>query len=178
MRIYTKFGDKGQTTLLGGTVVTKDNLHVEAYGSVDELNAFIGTVLAFSNIKELSESLTKIQRDLFIIGAELASAEGTKRKGIPPARITELEEEIDKLAGKLPPLKNFILPGGSKTASLLHLARTVCRRAERRAVELSKKEKVNPDTITYLNRVGDLLFIQARYVNYKKKVNEVVWKGR
>ncbi len=178
MRIYTKFGDKGQTTLIGGSVVAKDDLHVEAYGSVDELSAFIGTVLAFSNIQELSDSLTRIQKDLFIIGAELASAEGTGKKGISPARITELESEIDALSAKLPPLKNFILPGGSKTASLLHLARTVCRRAERNVVALSKKERVNPDTITYLNRVGDLFFVLARHTNYKKKVDEVLWKGR
>lgn len=176
MRIYTKFGDKGKTALLGGTVVSKEDPHVEAYGSVDELNALLGTVLSFSETKDLSSSLTKIQNDLFIIGAELATKKG-KAKTIAPARISELESEIDAISAELPPLKNFVLPGGSKTASLLHLARTVCRRAERKVVVLSKEEKVNPDIMTYLNRVGDLLFVQARYVNYKKKLNEVVWRG-
>lgn len=175
MKIYTKFGDTGNTTLLGGTVVSKDELAVGAYGSVDELNAFLGTVLAFSELEELTESLKRIQSDLFIIGAELASTES--KKSLSPMRISELEEEIDKLAAALPPLKNFILPGGSKTASLLHLARTVCRRTEREVVALSKKEKVNPIIISYLNRVGDLLFMLARHVNYKKKVSETIWKG-
>lgn len=175
MKIYTKFGDSGNTTLLGGTVVSKDELAVGAYGSVDELNAFLGTVLSFSEMREITDSLKRIQSDLFIIGAELASTEN--KKTIPPMRVSELEAEIDKLAAELPPLKNFILPGGSKTASLLHLARTVCRRAEREVVALSKKENVNPLTITYLNRVGDLLFMLARYVNYQKKVDETIWKG-
>jgi cob(I)alamin adenosyltransferase len=175
MKIYTKFGDAGNTTLLGGTVVSKDELAVGAYGSVDEFNAFLGTVLSFSEMEEITESLKRIQSDLFIIGAELASK--GNHKTISPMRISELEAEIDKLAAELPPLNNFILPGGSKTASLIHLARTVCRRAEREVVALSKKEKVNPITITYLNRVGDLLFMLARHVNYKKKVNETLWKG-
>lgn len=177
MRIYTKFGDKGNTTLLGGAVVPKDDLHVKAYGSVDELNAFLGTVLAFSSEEPLTSSLSRIQNDLFIIGAELAS-KSARAKTISPIRITELEAEIDAIAEDLPPLKNFIIPGGSKTASLLHLARTVCRRAERNVVALSKKDKVNPDMVTYLNRVGDLLFMHARQTNYKKKVEEVIWKGR
>lgn len=176
MRIYTKFGDKGNTTLLGGSVVSKDDQHVRAYGSVDELNAFLGAVISFSEMGETANSLRKIQADLFIIGAGLAS-KGKRARTIPPSRISELESEIDRISAELPPLKNFILPGGSRTASLLHLARTVCRRAEREVVALSRKEKVNPDSITYLNRVGDLLFMLARHVNYKKKVEETVWKG-
>jgi len=175
-KIYTKFGDKGKTALLGGAVVPKDDPHVEAYGSIDELNALLGTVLSFSEKPDIKQSLTRIQNDLFIVGAELATKKG-KTKTIPPARISEIEEEIDALSAQLPPLKHFVIPGGSKTASLLHLARTVCRRAERKVVVLSKKEKVNPDILTYLNRVGDLLFVQARYVNYKKKIEEVVWRG-
>ena len=177
MRIYTKFGDKGKTSLLGGTTVPKNDPHVEAYGAVDELNAVLGTVIAFCEIPDISDSLKKIQNDLFIIGAELAS-KGEKTKTIPPMRISELEQEIDKLTPELPPLHNFIIPGGSKTASLLHLARTICRRAERKVVALQEKEKINPDSLTYLNRVGDLLFMHARYVNYKKKVEEIVWRGR
>src|SRR4030095_15570170 len=176
MKIYTKFGDKGSTSLLGGTVVPKNDLRVDAYGNVDELNSVIGLAVSFSDLEELSGSLQKIQNDLFVIGAELAS-KGSKVKQIPPARVSELEEEIDRLWEPLPPLQNFILPGGSKTASLLHHARTVCRRAERSIISLSQKETVNPEIIIYVNRVGDLLFAMARYANYKKKVIEVIWKG-
>ncbi len=177
MRIYTKFGDKGNTQLLGGAVVPKNDLRVEAYGGVDELNSVIGIAIGFCDMQEISESLTSIQNDLFQIGAELAS-KGAKARPVPPARVSELEAEIDRLWGQLPPLQNFILPGGSKTASLLHHARTVCRRAERSIIALSQKESINPDIVVYMNRLGDLLFTQARYVNYSKKVPEVIWKGR
>jgi cob(I)alamin adenosyltransferase len=177
MRIYTKFGDKGSTALIGGAVVPKDDLRVEAYGAVDELNAVLGAVISFSDSRELSASLMEIQKDLFVIGAELATKSGKARR-IRPSRTSELEAQIDSMSDELPPLKNFILPGGSKTSSLLHLARTVCRRAERSVVALSRKEAVNPDIIVYMNRVGDLLFMQARFVNYRKKVSEKIWKGR
>ena len=177
MPIYTKAGDKGTTALLGGTTVPKDNLRVKAYGDVDELSAVLGIAISFSEMKGVTDSLAKIQRDLFVVGTGLAS-KGGKAKRITLGRISEIEGEIDRLEAELPPLKRFILPGGSKTASLLHHARTVCRRAERSVVTLSHKEKVNPETLTYLNRVGDLLFVQARFVNYKKKVSETIWKGR
>lgn len=177
MKVYTKFGDKGSTQLLGGSVVPKNDPRVEAYGNIDELNALLGIAVSFSDSGELKESLTKIQNDLFVIGAELASKSG-KPKRIPPSRVSELESEIDLMWDQLPPLQNFILPGGSKTASLLHHARTVCRRAERSIVSLSQKEPVDPDIIVYVNRVGDLLFTMARYVNYRKKVPERIWKGR
>jgi len=176
MSIYTKKGDKGTTSLLGSRVVSKDHPRVQAYGVVDELNAVLGLVISFSDMADPKISLQKVQKDLFIIGAELAS-QTTKTKNISPARIGELEAEIDALEKDLPPLNNFILPGGSKTASLLHLARTVCRRAERKVVEASQTEKINPNMVIYLNRVGDFLFVLARYVNYKKKVDEVIWKG-
>lgn len=175
MALYTKSGDRGQTSLLGGSMVAKDDPRVEAYGSVDELNAVLGLVIAFSDVDDVSASLSRIQKDLFIIGSELAGG----KKHISPSRIGDLEKEIDALWPELPPLKHFIIPGGSKTASLLHLARTVCRRAERQVVLLSSKEKkkMNPDIITYLNRLSDLLFTHARYVNYKKKKEELIWKG-
>lgn len=176
MKIYTKFGDKGSTQLLGGSVVQKSDPRVEAYGSVDELNSVLGIAVAFCEADEVSASLKKIQSDLFVIGAELAS-KGAKARPISPARVGELEQEIDRLWADLPPLQNFILPGGSKTASILHHARTVCRRAERSIIALSQKEPVNPDIIVYINRVGDLLFTQARFVNYRKKIPEVIWKG-
>jgi cob(I)alamin adenosyltransferase len=176
MRIYTKFGDKGSTQLLGGNVVPKNDPRVEAYGNVDELNSVLGIAIAFSEQEEIRSSLTKIQNDLFVIGAELAS-KGAKVKTIPPMRVSELEKEIDVLWAELPPLQNFILPGGSKSASLLHHARTVCRRAERSIIALSQSESVSPDIIIYINRLGDLLFTHARHINYKKKVVEVIWKG-
>ncbi|MFH0885227.1 MAG: cob(I)yrinic acid a,c-diamide adenosyltransferase [Candidatus Micrarchaeota archaeon] len=177
MKIYTKFGDKGNTSLIGGAVVPKNNLRVQAYGSVDELNAALGLIIAFSDSAPLRESLSSIQKDLFMIGAELAT-KGPRPRQIPPSRIADLESEIDTLWAELPPLRNFIIPGGSKTAALLHLARTVCRRSERDIITLSQKEAVNPDIITYMNRVGDLLFTHARYVNYRKKVPDRIWKGR
>jgi len=177
MKIYTRFGDKGSTSLIGGTVVPKNDSRVIAYGSVDELNAVLGIAIAFSDLEDMTTLLSRVQEDLFVIGAELAT-KGAKTKPIPHTRIDDLEKEIDALWDHLPPLHNFVLPGGSKTASLLHLARTVCRRAERDIVELSQKETVNPDVVTYMNRVGDLLFAMARYVNHKKKTPEVIWKGR
>ncbi|MBD3210525.1 cob(I)yrinic acid a,c-diamide adenosyltransferase [Candidatus Micrarchaeota archaeon] len=177
MPIYTKFGDKGATNLLGSGTVPKSHPRVEAYGEVDELNSVLGIAIAFSEKKDVTESLKRIQKDLFVIGAELASKDPKVRK-IHPSRASELEKDIDELEAALPPLKNFIIPGGSKTASLLHHGRTVCRRAERRVVHAAEKEKINPSIIVYLNRVGDYLFMLARHVNYKKKVEETIWKGR
>ncbi|VVC04435.1 Cobalamin adenosyltransferase [Candidatus Bilamarchaeum dharawalense] len=174
MRIYTKFGDKGNTTLLGGSVVPKNHPRVEAYGSMDELNAILGVIISFSTDPELTTSLSKIQKDLFVIGAELA---GSKNRSLSPARIGEIESEIDSMEADLPPINHFIIPGGSKTASLLHLARTICRRSERQIIALSQKEVINPEIIIYVNRVGDFLFVQARHVNYRKKISETIWKG-
>lgn len=180
MKLYTRFGDKGSTSLIGGVVVPKNDLRVEAYGAIDELNAAIGLAIAFSDVTDAKAALEAIQKDLFIIGAELAAkgSAGKKPRRIPPSRISELEKEIDRMWDDLPPLRHFIIPGGSRTAALLHFTRTVCRRAERAIVALAQKEPVNPDTIVYMNRAGDLLFALARYVNYRKKVQETVWKGR
>ncbi|MBU0591118.1 cob(I)yrinic acid a,c-diamide adenosyltransferase [Candidatus Micrarchaeota archaeon] len=174
MAIYTKFGDAGTTGLYGGTTVPKNDLRIVASGSIDELNSVIGVVLAFCDSDDVKKSLSHIQKDLFLIGTELAS-KGKEGK-LNQARVREIETEIDSIESKLPPLNNFILPGGSKTASLLHHARTVCRRAERDMVSLSQKHKINQDLLVYLNRTGDLLFMFARYINYTKKVDEVVWK--
>ncbi|MFH1785448.1 MAG: cob(I)yrinic acid a,c-diamide adenosyltransferase [Candidatus Micrarchaeota archaeon] len=174
MRIYTKFGDKGNTTLFTKTTVPKNHPRVEAYGSVDELNALIGVVISTEPPQPIRGSLEKIQKDLFSIGAELA---GAKSKKLLSLRISEIEGEIDKLSLDLPPLHNFILPSGHKTAALLHLARTVCRRSERQIITLSQKEPINLDIVVYMNRVGDLFFVQARYVNHKKRIQENIWKG-
>jgi cob(I)alamin adenosyltransferase len=162
-------------------VVPKNDPRVEAYGAVDELNATLGLVIAFAEDESLEASLGRIQKDLFQIGAELAAKvrKGAKSpRPLPPARIGEIEKEIDSMWEDLPPINHFIIPGGSKTASLLHLARTVCRRAERAVITLSQKENVDADIIVYMNRVGDLLFTQARYVNWKKKAPETIWKGK
>lgn len=175
--IYTRLGDKGETITLSGKKVYKNDPRVEAYGSVDELNALLGVAVSFTDQEPVKTLLTKVQKELFIIGAELAM-EKTRTKKINPAHISGLEAEIDRIEENLPRLANFVLPGGSKTASLLHLARTVCRRAERRTVALSLKTKINPDIIKYLNRLGDLLFVLARYENRKKRIDEVVWSGR
>jgi len=179
MPIYTRFGDKGETITLGGKAVPKDHPRVEACGQVDELNALLGICIAFMDEGKPKHLLESIQKDLFIIGAGLSAA-GTKKppQAISLNRISEIELEIDKIEQELSPLHHFILPGGSKTASMLHLARTVCRRAERAVVTLSKKEKINPQIITYLNRLGDLLFVLARETNRKKRIDETIWKGR
>jgi cob(I)alamin adenosyltransferase len=174
MRIYTKFGDKGNTKLFGGSEVPKNHPRIEACGSVDELNALIGVVLSLDPKSSLVPSLTTIQKDLFSIGAELS---GAKPKSLLSVRINELEKEIDSMESELPLLTHFIIPGGSKPASMLHLARTVCRRAERQIATLAQKETINLDILVYMNRVGDLLFVQARFVNHKKRVQEKIWKG-
>lgn len=177
MRIYTRFGDKGKTQLLGGAVVPKNDLRVEAYGDIDELNSVLGIAVSFCEQDDIRGPLTRIQNDLFVIGASLAS-KGAKARQIPPTRVPELEAEIDRLWDQLPPLRNFIVPGGCKSASLLHHARAVCRRAERSIIALSQKEAVDPSIIIYVNRVGDLLFAQARFANYRQRIPEAVWKGR
>jgi len=175
-KIYTRLGDKGQTVTLAGKKVYKDDARVEAYGSVDELNALLGITLAFTAHEEVKEILGRIQKELFLVGAELAM-EKAKIKKINPTHVSSLESKIDEIEEDLPHLVNFVLPGGCKTAALLHHARTVCRRAERRVVALSRKSEVNPDVIRYLNRLGDLLFVLARYENRKKHIEETVWKS-
>ena len=179
MPIYTRRGDGGETDVLGGARLPKDHPHIEAIGQLDELNALLGIAIAFSDDEKGNLLLREMQKDIFVIGAGFAAAGRSKlHKRIGPQRVSELEAEIDRIEAQISPLHHFILPGGSKTASLLHLARTVCRRAERSIVALSRKEKVGPQVITYLNRLGDLLFVMARAANRRKRVEETVWKGR
>lgn len=179
MAIYTRFGDLGKTSLQGGVAVSKDDPRVVAYGSVDELNAMLGLVVAFSDDASVKSSMLKIQKDLFVIGSYLSSSGNKKRPfSIAPSRISEIESEIDGMEADMPPLHHFLIPGGCKIASLLHLSRTVCRRAERDIVALSKKSRIDNDVLTYMNRVGDLLFIRARYANYRKRIPEAIWKGK
>ncbi len=176
MPIYTRIGDKGDTITLSGKKVSKDDPRVEAYGVVDELNAAIGVAIAFSDDNEIKDMLAVTQKDLFIIGAELAIEKGARK--LTPPKTEKIEKFIDKVEPKLPYLANFVIPGGSKTAALLHQARTISRRAERRVVSASKVVKINPEVLRYLNRLSDLLFVLARYSNRKKHFEEIVWKGK
>ena len=182
MKIYTKTGDEGSTSLFGGRRVDKDDLRIKAYGTVDELNALLGSAVSEILDEAFKELLKNIQIDLFIIGSDLATPDDGKINFTVPkteeSLIRKLEEAIDLYSDKLPPLKNFILPGGSKGASLLHLARTVCRRAERSVVELSKNENIGQNILVYLNRLSDLLFVLARYENQLTSTPEVEWKPR
>jgi len=177
-RIYTRGGDEGETSLVGGRRVAKHDLRVEAYGTVDEANAVLG--LARLRAKgALAAMLARIQNDLFDLGADLATPhEGGKAKGalrIVAAQVKRLEREIDGLNAKLKPLDSFVLPGGSELAASLHGARTVVRRTERHAVALAKREAINPEAIKYLNRLSDHLFVLARFANAKGK-KDLLWK--
>lgn len=181
MKIYTKTGDKGETSLFGGQRVWKDNPRLAAYGTVDELNSVIGIAVAELKSKELIDVLLSIQNDLFTMGSDLATPFDKGNKGFIIPRINEektelLEKFIDRFDSKLPELKNFILPGGTKAASQIHFARTVCRRCEREVVALSKVEEINLEVEKYLNRLSDLLFVLARYENYSSDVSDIEWK--
>jgi cob(I)alamin adenosyltransferase len=180
VKIYTKRGDGGETQLLDGSRVTKDDLRVEAYGNVDELNALLGLVDAEAPGGEASGLLEAIQRDLFALGAQLADPSariGGKRSkaSFDARRVEGLEREIDAREAALPPLRTFILPGGSRAGALIHVARTVCRRAERSAVALNGVEPVDPAILAYLNRLSDLLFVLARHTNAQAGVPEKSW---
>jgi len=180
MAIYTRFGDKGKTALHTGKTVSKNSIRVEAYGNLDELNSFLGVVMAQVKDKKIKQELLQIQSDLLEIGASLAGP-GEKQhqilSGKLKKRVLEFEKNIDLLTEKLPKLKNFILPGG-KTGSLLHYARTIARRAERRTVALAEKEAVLSGILVYLNRLSDLLFMFARVINHKEKQKEIIWSSK
>jgi cob(I)alamin adenosyltransferase len=183
LKIYTKTGDKGQTSLFGGKRVSKSSVRVEAYGTVDELNSIIGVVLSMISNKQqaIRKELVQIQNDLLDIGSTLASPGITKHESRIKnlgSRTKEIENVIDNLTEQLPPLQNFILPGGGKGGALLHQSRTICRRAERRIVELAKKENVEDEILTYFNRLSDLLFTMARYVNFAEKKKEIIWSKK
>ncbi len=171
MKVYTKAGDDGSTGLANGERLKKSSARIEAYGQIDELSSWIGAVLAFMPNSEYTEVLVEIQNDLHKIMAELARAQ-KKFEPITPKDIQVIESLIDGYSEEIPPLSAFILPGGSKAGSILHLCRTSCRSAERELVRLSEIEFVNPIIVQYLNRLGDLLFILARKVNYDAKQPE------
>jgi len=179
MKIYTKTGDRGQTALFDGRCVSKNNLRIETYGTVDELNSHLGLANADCRHADLHELLAQLQRQLFAFGADLAtphdSKNASKIKRIGPSEIAFLEQHIDAATAALPPLKHFVLPGGSPTASRLHVARTVCRRAERLLVTLMAAEPDGPDALIYLNRLSDLIFTLARRANQLDAVPDVEW---
>ncbi len=179
MKIYTKTGDKGSTSLFGGKRVPKSNIRIEAYGTVDELNASIGVVLSENISESVFKSLRKIQNDLFVVGGDLATPLTETKLKIPRTTapmVSFLEGEIDSYDSKIEKLKNFILPGGTKTSALLHLSRTICRRAERSVVALSNTEQINNEIVKYLNRLSDLLFIFARFENFVNNVSDIEWE--
>jgi cob(I)alamin adenosyltransferase len=181
--IYTKRGDSGETDLFGGPRVGKDHVRVEAYGAVDELNAAIGTCVAATEQADLVEILTGIQTRLFEIGAYLASPDARRREksGIPEPSdesAEALEAHIDAFEVELTPLRRFVVPGGTAAAAGLHVARTVCRRAERRTVVLDREAPLEPSALRFLNRLSDLLFVLARVENARAGVADVEWSGR
>lgn len=180
MKIYTRTGDQGQTGLIGGTRVPKDHVRVAAYGDIDELNAAIGLAKAHTRDARLSVLLGEIQRDLFALGAQLADPTakvGTRKAkaAITAARIRRLERAIDSREAALPPLAHFILPGGAPLGASLHLARTICRRAERAIVTLARDEPVDVRVLAYVNRLADLLFVVARSENGRSGEPEDPW---
>ena len=181
MKIYTRTGDEGGTTLFGGGRVRKDHPRVEAYGAVDELNSVLGWALSQISGNTV-ERLRCVQHDLFALGAELATplpAEGRRRPdtpAVPGERVGEMERWMDEADCKLPTLDQFILPGGAPGAAALHVARTVCRRAERAVVELASLEPLDPKAVVYLNRLSDLLFMLARLENARAGRGDIPWE--
>ncbi|MBW2496302.1 MAG: cob(I)yrinic acid a,c-diamide adenosyltransferase [Deltaproteobacteria bacterium] len=185
VKIYTRRGDRGETDLFGGERVGKDALRVAAYGEVDELNAAIGVALAADSDPELDEAMRGIQSALFDLGASLATPDPDHRvkagvSGVGSQEVDALEAMIDRLEGSLEPLRSFILPGGSPAAAAFHVARTVCRRAERAVVRLAgvRGESVEESGLRYLNRLSDLLFVLARYENARRGIADVAWVSR
>ena len=178
MPIYTKFGDRGETRLFDGARVGKNHLRVRAYGEVDELNSVLGVVRAFLPESELEAILVRIQGQLMAVGASLANPD--RREEAAKARpatewVTALEGDIDRFDAEVPPLQQFILPGGSPVGAHLHVARTVCRRAERLVVELAEEAPVDATVLEYVNRLSDLLFVLARVANFREGMEGVLW---
>ncbi len=178
-KIYTRGGDAGQTSLAGGQRVAKDSLRVTAYGTVDELNSHLGVALAAGLTPRLAGVVAEIQNELFHLGSDLSFLQEDKERlplpQIEPRHVVRLEALIDELTGVVGPLQNFILPGGALTAGHLHVARAVCRRAERDVVTLAREEAIGPQVVQYLNRLSDALFVMARYENHERGIPEPLW---
>jgi cob(I)alamin adenosyltransferase len=181
-RVYTRTGDDGTTGLGGGQRVPKDSPRIEAYGTVDELGSAIGVALALGLHPRLAETLTRIQNELFNLGSDLCILEQDKVERPVPViedrHAAALETLMDDLSDELSPLENFILPGGSPGAAQLHVARTVCRRAERLTIALARLEPVGPFVVKYLNRLSDALFVMARYENLRRGIPDILWNSR
>lgn len=181
MKIYTKTGDKGQTSLFGGTRVAKHHIRIAAYGTVDELNSYIGLIRDQEIAQESIKTLLEIQDRLFTMGSILATESGNTKVKVPlliNSDVTFLENEIDKMNAQLSEIKSFVLPGGHPTVSFCHIARCVCRRAERTVSQLSELETVDELVIIYLNRLSDYLFVLARKIAKDKGIKETPWKAR
>jgi cob(I)alamin adenosyltransferase len=184
-KIYTKTGDRGETGLVGGQRVSKGDFRLECYGTVDELNSILGLARASLNKfpeiqKETDPILNRLQNELFNLGSRLACGDDDTRSKMPPVEessIIEMEKTIDRYTSELPPLKNFILPGGIEPAAQIQWARTVCRRAERWTVRLSQSETVEPLLVKYLNRLSDFLFVMGRHMNLRAGHHETIWKS-
>jgi len=177
MKIYTKTGDDGTTGLQGGKRVSKSNIRIQAYGTVDELNASIGLILSSKIDTDLEELLKSIQNDLFVVGSDLSNSDlSSKENRVTSEMVVNIEKNIDRLENDLPPITNFILPGGHEIASLIHISRTITRRAETQVISLDESGIVNEECKKYLNRLSDLLFVLARIVNKKNGIEDVIWK--
>lgn len=179
MRIYTRTGDEGTTSLFAGGRVSKGHVRLHAYGTIDELNAVLGLVVAAGVASQLEEALLRVQSELFVVGGDLATPLKSANAAITRVSsemTARLEQEIDTWEGVLPELRNFILPGGGLSGAFLHQARTVCRRGERWIVQLAVVEDVNPDVLKYVNRLSDWLFVTARLANIEAGKSESIWK--
>ena len=181
MRIYTRTGDDGTTGLFGGTRLSKDDLRIEAYGTVDELNTFIGRLIEHESMKTHQVFFREIQSQLFLLGSHLATIDPKMKEKLPKFasdNVQDFENWIDAADEQTPDLKNFLLPGGHPAVADAHIARAVCRRAERRCVSLAREQKIDPELIKYLNRLSDLLFTAARLLSHITKTEEIAWKAR
>ena len=183
MKIYTKTGDKGQTSLVGGQRVSKCCQRLESYGTIDELNSFIGLLITYTKDQLDTDFLTVVQGELFVVGGYLATDNSTRevRQGniVTEEMVKTVEREIDRIQGLLPPLKLFILPGGSRGASYAHVCRTVCRRAERHMLRLREEGcEVDENVIAYINRLSDYLFTLARKINMDENVEDITWRRK
>lgn len=181
MKIYTKTGDKGETSLFGGERVLKNNQRINAYGTIDELNAFIGLAITEIKSEEIKDVLFDLQNKLFVVGSDLATPENEKNNKVKISRTSEefikkTEADIDNFTDKLDELRNFILPGGSKGSAMLHVCRTISRRAEREVVALKNSEAINDHILVFLNRVSDLFFVLSRYENKVSNNPDIIWK--
>jgi cob(I)alamin adenosyltransferase len=178
MKIYTKKGDAGETSLLGGKRVSKHHIRIEAYGTTDELNAYLGLLADQPASAEMAPFIRKIQSQLFLLGSHLANDENSvfALDEISPESIKDLEDSIDGMDLVLSPLKNFVLPGGHPANSIAHIARCICRRAERNVVHLHEEAPVSPMILSYLNRLSDWLFTYSRYISHRSGTSEIIWK--